>query len=306
MIDNYVIEPKCFKSVESVRYLLEKFGFHQGRVLVTYPSGWISMVRESLAPLPDLQRKRAIEFLSKYRDERLVDRPIEFVRGQDWPFNASNALKSHAVDKAISAAKNEFGITSYDDLEESFFAHRWSGKVPATTDNYRNAVRPLLQISREAILVDPYFQFSRPSRPKVLKAFFNEASSTRCKSFVLYCRESIAANAGLKRFFADAREFCKKALSSDQSFLVRLLDDKDRPHAMHARYIFSRKGGISFDKGFQEEPIETYVDLALVSPELLDELCRLYLNEQHGNFIAGSFAWKDGRVIHEHISSKEA
>jgi hypothetical protein len=297
MIEDYAIEPACFRSAESVRYLLEKFGFHQGRFLVTYPAGWVSKVREALALLPDMQRKRAIDFLARYRDERIIERADRYDMCDSWAGNAAHAVRDKVLDKAICAEGNPFGIKTYDEVDESFFAHSQSGRLLANAANYSMAVRRLLEISREAVLVDPYFQFSRPGRIKVLKAFFSEAKRTACKSLVLFGRAEVTANQGLGRFQAAATEFCRNSLDKSQCLRVRLVDDSGRPNAMHARYMFSRKGGISFDKGFQEEPVETYVDLALLTPELLSEQIRLYLDGEHGHTVVDSFAWKNGKAV---------
>jgi len=292
MIEDYAVEPDCFRSPDALRYLFEKFGFHHGRFIVAYPSGWLSKIRNELSSLPDGQRKRAIEYLAKYRDDRIVERKIDFDPTRDWANNAAIAKQHREIDKAICGKSNAHGITTYDEIDESFFLPAESGRTVANVKNYSSAIQRLLQISREVILVDPYFQFSRPGRTKVLSAFLSEAMRTPCKSFVLFCRHSIATNAGGDKFRQLAQQFCSRHLFHDQKLTVNLLDDEGRPNAMHARYIFSRKGGIAFDKGFQEEPVETYVDLALIAPKLLDDLCKLYLDGNHGHTVVASYTWK--------------
>lgn len=59
MLDEYAVEPEAIgASWSDFRYLIEKFGFDQGRLISRFPAQWLNMVLEVAKGLPDVERKR--------------------------------------------------------------------------------------------------------------------------------------------------------------------------------------------------------------------------------------------------------
>lgn len=59
MNKEFIIDPLSFTNATELKYILEKFGFFQGRLLAKYPSSWIKSVHGKIQFWPDLEKKRA-------------------------------------------------------------------------------------------------------------------------------------------------------------------------------------------------------------------------------------------------------
>ena len=68
MISEYALEPVLLNNWKDFRYLVEKFGVSEGRLIARYPKHWKRLVYESLKDCSVMDKKRIVEMLITIED----------------------------------------------------------------------------------------------------------------------------------------------------------------------------------------------------------------------------------------------
>src|SRR5437868_3018194 len=96
MLLEYALEPDLLNNYESCRYLLEKFGISQGRLIAQFPTSWLRSIYDTLAHeraagrCSELQLARIEAMLANIR-AALIRRRSDGYRAEDpWLLNAEN------------------------------------------------------------------------------------------------------------------------------------------------------------------------------------------------------------------------
>ena len=167
MHHEYAVEPAAIgSSWETFRYLIEKFGFQEGRLISRFPGRWASDVIDAAkaAGVPEVARARIIEKLRQKKRSVLMKTGRAYEPAlQSW---LENALASHAARpfRAIIAeeerTENEVISPVELDADHPLMAAPASRNVPRTARHISGACSVLLCAAREIDLVDPYFDLA--------------------------------------------------------------------------------------------------------------------------------------------------
>lgn len=280
MNEEFAIEPTAFKDFKDVRFVLGKFGFHEGRFISELPGKWVKEVYFQLEKLPDGPSKlRAKELVRKTAKDYggMVSSGVNFDPSKSWLINTVTCGKEFAgilVSNETENGKQEDGLKSIDDIDDSFFGSCREVKLRATVEEFGRVATRLLDFSNEIFMVDPYFNFSKPSNIAVLKEFVRIGAKGKCNKFVIYTDAKVNMFDGVEKILRQNFQ------GGGASFKVYHVERDVSVHDYHARYLLSRFGGIRFDKGFQPEDVLR--DVAAIDIGMHSELCKLYLDREHG------------------------
>lgn len=281
MNEKYAVEPFVFRGCMEFQYVMEKFGIDQGRFLAEYPRKWRRMLFENIASLPDIERlrvKRVLEWAD--RNGATLRAGLPYDDDKSWVENALDKKVKGSFAEVI--AREGEGVATLHDIDEELLSDGRGTRVMATAENLVEMAIPLLQCSMEVFLIDPYISLGKPKYLKFFRALL-ASQYARDTAFI---------------FFSKDKEFSFKG-SPEQVALIELLPHMqpgssarfvslDDCSKMHARYMFSIKGAISYDKGFQVDG-EALVDIEAASRTARDEYFAMYHEREHELAIVKQF-----------------
>jgi len=205
MIKKFAVEPRAVCRWEDFRYVMEKLGFAQGRVLACYPKKWPRALFDELnkrEDLTEIERTRFVEKLRRYKEDRMISVGEPYDPNRPWVQNTVS-LPVGKVDSIILAQHEQkftasHSIQAITDLDEEFFSASREIRCTSTVEHLCQAAYILLTETSVAYFIDPYFRIALDSCAKVLAGFVERSVMTgRCRQFVVYIPISY-------RFFADA------------------------------------------------------------------------------------------------------
>lgn len=163
MHKEYAVEPTAIgQNWETFRYLIEKFGFSEGRLISRFPSSWARLVMEAAdaAQVPPVDRKRIEEKLRQKKDLVLIKSGRNY--DPDLPTWFENALNSHAerafhavVTQGEQQGNEVLCVQDIDDGHPLVAVPR-TADIPRTAEALCDACSILFQSAREVDIVDPY------------------------------------------------------------------------------------------------------------------------------------------------------
>jgi hypothetical protein len=258
MNEIFAIDPRAPEDFKDIKFMLEKFGMREGRFIGKYPSDWVEMVMRNSENLSDLDRSRLVRILDLHKSE-MIDIEADFIRSQDWLDNAiKQKINSNGFSRVLATEPNSFN-------SESLKSFLWDAKsiddasrgahIPMEVGAYVSAVRPLFILCSEIHLADPYFRIRRDGvnidrgRSLVLREFLRAADNSRkCESFIIhFSRDQFMKESEQERLIEeDLNHFI-----SDTGIKSVQIGFDLKNNMPHGRYIFSVKGGLQFDYGFE-------------------------------------------------------
>jgi len=283
MNEFFTADPDCLKSVGDLRYLFGLFGPYTGRYLAAYPTDWVSRVLDHFSHLPDVEQERVKTILRRAGEgaSYLNNSSLPWSSQVPWLANALSIKMSipPRIDEVISSA-NQTDALPFDDLTIPNTADE---KIEATPDGYVRIARTLISISGELFFIDPYLSPCRRDIRVVIEALLKKVvSCPKCRSVIFYARMSnVIGKSGFK--WGEIVSTWIELLAgvkwkADRHFRYVLVDDDSAACKMHGRYLFSVKGGIRLDQGFQRLPKGRTVDVSPVGKLVHEELLSTYLD----------------------------
>lgn len=255
------IEPAALATLESMRYLMERFGFHEGRFIAEYPNKrWEKMVYEEIdRRLPDVEAKKVKELFVKYRHSagRVASISTSYDQKMPWHTNACAAKQQQVIADAIVEHENDMGLTAAHDIDEEYFT-RLGGRqirVLSSAHEYAKLSERLLATSHEVIFFDPYIiTFANRFKNVMLEMARVSQRHGKCKLFKIFTLRDRFLKESDEQVIRGANAFCKAIADIGVKVELNILRDIGDHHADdHGRYLFSIKGGMQFDHGFDEE-----------------------------------------------------
>ena len=257
MNDLYGLDPTAPSKVKDLKVLADLFGFAHGRFIASYPVDWANLLRCNLVDLSDTDKLKLTIVLKRLADNTIpVAEP--YMVSKDWLVNATALqLKKNKFTKIISKDEDQKDHLSLEQfLYEVDLPDARGDHISADISSYKKIVTPLLLVSTEIHIQDMYFYFWESNRKlfrqyEVLRMLISLASaSDRCERMVLHLNE--------EKFLTDELE------SRLQEDLLQALKECGRSNLditytfeerriTHGRYIFSIKGGLQFDHGFDTD-----------------------------------------------------
>lgn len=277
MNEEFLVEPTGFKSAFELKYVLEKFGFYQGRFIGQFPKSWRKEVFEQMISLPDVEQKRIRSLMEQYKN-CVVPSGQEFLPNLSWLENAHQQIEQDNFDGIIAATSNTWNYPTLEDVEIDYLRGGHDIRVLASGANYTKYTRRLLQLSHEVVLVDPYLQLYSVRCAQVLKNILTIAQQGKCRSMVIWARHDQASMKTRQAYQQMLEDKYRSKLLKGSTLTVKLVDDHQSSEKMHARLMLSVIGGFRFDHGFSEFNDDRYVDISILGEEVHDQHCRWYLD----------------------------
>ena len=258
MNEIFAIDPTSPEDYKDFSAMLKNFGLSNGRFIAKYPNDWLPMLlahSESLKGLDQTRFKRLLELHS----DAILEIDAEYRRTKPWINNALEMLPIKIRKTLIlSPSPPPPGIKSLQDFlwgNESEITNSIGDHIPMTIESYCNTIRPLLKLSTEVHMVDQFFNLRNGLNKDIEKFNFlsillKEADQSKhCEYFKIhFLRENgISDSTQSAQIVNDLEEII------DTQKLVNVQPDftlNDKNKMKHGRYIFSIKGGLQFDYGF--------------------------------------------------------
>lgn len=279
MIYEFALEPTLLNSWERFRYLTERFGVAQGRLISRYPKRWKAMVYEALGTCSELEKKRIEERLIRL-DDRMMSRSSEWQPGRDWLSNAEDEhIKRpfHAiVAGANPRAKPE--VLLADQLDEK--TPTWSVNreivVARQAADLANALSPLLSLARDIIFVDPHFSPYNNRARSTLREFLVRARSRQSGVQLQRVEFHTAFKDGVD-FDGECQRQLPQRIPAGMTLRIVRLRERDGGEGLHNRYILTDRGGVRLAWGLDEGAAAQTDDLSLLEDALFrsrwDQYC---------------------------------
>lgn len=303
MYQEYAVEPDAIgSSWETFRYLIEKFGFQEGRLISRFPAKWERLVIRAAktADIGDIAFTRITEKLSREKEKRT--KIINSGREYDPSLNSwiANARVAHGVKPfhAIIAQGNheEDKIVAPEYLEEShplMIACR-DRNVPRTSKKLAEAFLPLLLSAHEVDIVDPFFDLQNQKYTNLLSLLLRSMyDSRKNKRKNLSIRIHFRMDGGEpseQSILQNAHKWVRGWIP--EGFELHLYEWRQKPGGedFHARLLLCDCGGLAVDAGFaavgqHESTIITLLDYQ-------------HVQELRGNFAVGATVYdKVGNAV---------
>lgn len=255
MLKEYAIQPRLLTDWTTCRFLLDKFGYGQGRVVSRYPRRWERLVYESLSDERPLEKIRIVEALTRFK-RALYPRHHEWDDSKPW---IENALDEHGKRPftAIVGCNDEMehvALIKEDALDE-VTELRWKAerqrRVARVAADMAACTTLLLRNAKHILFVDPHFnpQKERFRRPLAafLRVIAKRQTSIPVDRIEIHCGHT---SAGVKvAFDRDCRTHLPSIIP--MGFKVRLIR-WDQTH-LHNRFILTESGGLKFGTGLDDQ-----------------------------------------------------
>lgn len=277
----YAVEPCAIKNYSDFRYIFEKFGFSQGRLIVKVPGEWERALIDACADPVD--KVKIQERLKKLGVVRVVSAPpIGSERPTSWAGHVAAIHKRYPLAGAITGtdpvdARVMPPAVRLQDCDEEFLPEVREDQVRRTAEDISEVSRSLFRHSARMAIVDPYFNpFSVKCRES-LKKFIEIARQERCEYL-----DIIAPDKWINR------ETASSELTGQISKIYGIekkrpalkfifLSESSRRSDFHHRFLLSDFGAIRFDAGVAAESEDKWTDVILVARARHQELVEQYL-----------------------------
>jgi len=277
MIYEYALEPEVLSKPENIRYFLEQFDIHKGRLIADFPRHWTREVyRLCAAKLKNVERRRFQQLLEALSGKVLErDTPRPYV-GLSWLQNAESIQNAgHDAFHAIVATENprsHAAVLIADDVNENL--PLWhvarQKKVPRHPRDLAMVAAPLIQISKQILLIDPYFDPCDPTYQASIKTMMAPLARRRTTParVELHCALHRTSSPS---FWSDCRSDLPGVIPDGLKVSVirwNVVEDKER---FHRRYILTERGGVAFEGGLDKGKEGQTTDVYILEAELRAE-----------------------------------
>lgn len=254
--DIYAIDPGAPQDLRDLKLLAELFGFSHGRFIAEYPAEWPLILQGKFKTLRPIDQSRASVLLEKFLSNTL---PVEgrYLRGKDWLSNVLDFQSKEHKFKKIVTANEVYDLPTLsqvlyeDELPDSRGEH-----IKPTINSYRFAIAPLFTVSTEIHIQDMYFFLEDGGKKlyrqwDVLHMLINLATqSARCKTLIFHLNQEKFTTSFLESRLEDCFNL---ALENSNNNTLEIQYTLENKKITHGRYIFSIKGGLQFDHGFDTD-----------------------------------------------------
>ena len=249
MNEIYAIDPSAPEDLKDLNMLSELFGFSQGRFIAKYPDDWVAFLKNKVGQMSSIDQSRASVLLQRFHEKSL---PVSgtYFRGRDWLSNAVNLQDQQRKFTRIVTTPNNENLPSLgnflykEDVPDSRGEH-----IGCDIYSYRKSIAPLFQSSTEIHVQDMFFYFYSNGKKQhriweVARMICDLAiTHGRCEKLFFHLNQEGSETQRLDESFLQIKEESKSQILK----IVYTLEDKK---SSHGRYIFSIKGGLQFDHGF--------------------------------------------------------
>lgn len=265
------IEPAAIDNWANMRYLIEKFGMSKGALIAQIPKKWPRLVIEACQSNPnvgDIEQARIEEKLRQAKDEKLF-RPqhVPYEPERSWTENLlSEEIGSllHGVITLNEASSQKCILV--EELSEDLFSSFGQVRVTQTAETLANVAAFVIGGAEEIILVDPYFEPARRCI-KVLQSIVELACTQSDKLRHVYIYSAASKYKKSEQLFdQEYRSAIDRFNTKGITYHLVRVDDDAVKMDLHTRFLLTSRGGLNYDRGFQEpEDVERREQLTLVT-----------------------------------------
>ena len=258
MNESIAVDPGLKLSPNELRNLFSKFGIENSRYIGDITNDWLRTVQSTFTELSELERARCVELLRRNKD--CIRQLGIGSRDRKWVDNALTARNKKQVDEVISGQEFE-NVIHYENFifdDDKFPPQRQTHVIPAKIEDYLKVFIPLIEMSRELILADRYFNLNwyrsnskRPNRENKKIEFLvrlierMENDSVERRLVILFERnKTLAYDEQAEDILVELKNIEREI---DPNFVT--IDHYIVEKLKHWRYFFSIKGGVKLDQG---------------------------------------------------------
>lgn len=257
MIKEFALDPRTIASWQDARYLLEKFGFSNGRLICRLPKEkeskklWEQMVLESIVKPTD--RSRVFSKLKSIKRTHFIERNSSYDDSKDWLYNAQcEHLKAEfqAIISTENPSKDDYIIVYDDEFDEEHIKFRTdtSKSINRVAIDMALSISGLLKLSKKIIFVDPKFCNLEPRHTRPFIEFMN----------AIYSRNNVLPILNIEYHMEERRDAqfdkdiqTKICSNFPQSYKFDLIMWPQK--VLHNRYVLTNLGGVEFGIGLDED-----------------------------------------------------
>ena len=244
----FAISPDQIQDIRDIQILVGRFGFDKGALISTYPKQWFRTVAERLKiGVSDRQPDSMTDMLQEFKRNCLSGFGRDYEEG-DWHQSAINSHGKQPFHRLVGVTLEQPPqiIPSILNLKDSDF--HIENQVFRTANAMADAASLLLRSAEKVTLVDPYFCLTKPGYRNTLIELINKCKKPKVK-FVIFSEEEKKADWKTQRKPA-LESFAQDLLPEGYSLQWFSISDNQSGY-IHARALFTGKGGIKYDRGFE-------------------------------------------------------
>ncbi|TWT44379.1 hypothetical protein RAS1_07930 [Phycisphaerae bacterium RAS1] len=274
MVHEFALEPATLATWEQFRYLTEKFGVDNGRLIAQFPKSWKKLVYDAFAGAGDVEKKRIEERLQQESFSRKLTRSNRtYDSAQAWLPNAVRQQEGSDPFRAIIATTNpntcpSVRIASELDETDRLWSVSREAKIARTAHDLTAVAVPLVRCSRELLIVDPYFDPQVPRFFDVFQSLIREACGARTPPGRLELHCSNARSGTTDHWEGQCSSRLGRLIGANFRLRVVRWAQRAGGETFHARYILTERGGLRFDVGLDAGPPGETTDVTLLDSQL--------------------------------------
>jgi hypothetical protein len=294
LCSEYAVEPRAIRSYRDFRYVFEKFGFSQGRLIVRVPTEWGSAV---VAACSDpIDKLRVQERLKLFESSRSVPAPLlGGERPTTWIGHVSAVHKRQTLAGAIVGSETPVDdplppTISLDDCDEEFLPEVREDQVRRTAEHISEVGRALFRHSAKVAIVDPYFDLSSSKCRESLKKLIAVARQEGCDHLdIIGPDRRLNRETAAQELAIQIRKIFDAGKKRPILRFVFLPESSQRAN-FHHRFLLSTVGAIRLDAGVAAEGEDKWTDVILVARVRHEELVKQYLQDINNE--TNAFVWR--------------
>lgn len=295
MFYEYALDPALLTNWKDFRYLVEKFGWEQGRLIARYPRKWKRLVYDLLTNCRELERKRIEERLTQIGDKIIKrNEAIPFDNNKSWLENS--LLEHHRKPFRAILSKNfyenhEF-ILNGEDIDET--VELWKAPnepAPKNAHEITSKLALLLSSSKRILIIDRNFKPNEERFRKVLEFILKLSLDqdqiitelhTSIERFFYHGDEKTKSEE--ERVYNNLRYELEKHLPlkipHGKKLTVFLWKKREQGERIHNRYILTDRWGVAFGDSLDEsDNIFETDDIHRLSEDIYQERWQQYTSE---------------------------
>ena len=272
MHKEFAVEPHAIETWTNFRVVVGDCGVDKGRVVADFPKNqWIRKVRELFSAHPsnsEMQVKKAVEMLSNLK-KALVRSGRTYHEAKGWIDNAvlSDLEKPFA---AIILNNPKFKNDRVLHVGEISAADQlWKVDTNLCVNREASAIarcaQVLVSISSELLLIDPHFDPLSERWRETLSEILQMAKATSRAFHRIQYHVEVKSREPESGFKADCEKILPKFIPRGWTLGIYRWERKVGGEGLHARYLLTDRGGISFDFGLDRGRAGETTDVHLLS-----------------------------------------
>ena len=279
MYKEVALNPECMADMDYYRLLKQHFGFEKGRYVSADIRAWVAEAMQivktsNLQPVRQKSVKNYLNKLGRGRHDKhafILPKDRERITADNWNnwLTAQIAQRKFSLIVSNKAIEGSINIEQIDDGNEAW-------EIPASVDVLRNAddivnaLEPMIAISINLTIIDPYFRLTKNGT--LVKLLQTEKCANLKRITIVTAMESPNAQSIFEREY-------QSLLKENIKFKWLKMPEK----FFHERYAITEIGAIRSGPGFMENTLKEansdYAPFNLISrveaDRALNDLSRL-------------------------------